>query len=379
MPAIRPPKTSDNTLFLRMLFLRTERMIIDEITRKRSMGYVDYAEVAALERVQRILTDMSNEAFDYVPQMIEDIVIKSDKDAAGYANARALTTTQTEVAQQLSNNLLGEILDASDTAYETVRNLYTVARLESDPYRRTGIAAVLQQEAEGTGWTKASARMAQSLKNQGITAFVDKAGRRWTLSEYCNMAVRTTAHQAEVAAVLTADDHDLWQISRIGSTCPVCAPLEGRVYSKSGMDPNYPPLALAFGKIDVNGPDDLTNTYLNIHPSCQHSLVKYTTIGKTDEQIQKDIDFSSPVKNPLTHDPRSKKQIAAYQEKERNRRKLLDDMKQWRRYRAVLGDKAYKTFQTFRKHKQADDDVYKMLQVEYRKQNRAIKETLDET
>ena len=84
------------------------------------------------------------------------------------------------------------------------------------------------------------------------------------------------------------------------------------------------------------------------------------------------------IKNPLTHDPRSKKQIAAYQEKERNRRKLLDDMKQWRRYRAVLGDKAYKTFQTFRKHKQADDDVYKMLQAEYRKQNRAIQETLDE-
>lgn len=707
MPAIRPPKTSDNTLFLRMLFLRTERMIIDEITRKRSMGYVDYAEVAALERVQRILTDMSNEAFDYVPQMIEDIVIKSDKDAAGYANAKALTTTQTEVAQQLSNNLLGEILDASDTAYETVRNLYTVARLESDPYRGTGIAAVLQQEAEGTGWTKASARMAQNLKNQGITAFVDKAGRRWTLSEYCNMAVRTTAHQAEVAAVLTADDHDLWQISRIGSTCPVCAPLEGRVYSKSGTDPNYPPLALAFGKIDVNGPDDLTNTYLNIHPNCLvpggsvlceglmsasrrhytgdvillvtasgnkitvtpnhpilttkgfvaagslkegdeiveatdeyraflrkapnsidvptgieeifhstiktsngtafsvkgspvqfhsdgianrkvdivfpaglgvsernivrgepftkhyfppahfrglsfftnstaakvivsafrtfysfmrsfgfissikaitinskklsnlrqgattsisdlgishslivklkkmvellsvgfkksrrniikffssltlrkynsklffgifkssdrnievprnlgagdaftvkslkelfsnnclvisnlthketsfydgyvynletkphyyiynnivthnclHSLVKYTTIGKTDEQIQKDIDFSSPVKNPLTHDPRSKKQIAAYQEKERNRRKLLDDMKQWRRYRAVLGDKAYKTFETFRKHKLADDEVYKKLEAEYRRQNKAMKEALNE-
>ena len=33
---IRPPETKDLTLFLRQLFLRAERQIIDEITRKRS-------------------------------------------------------------------------------------------------------------------------------------------------------------------------------------------------------------------------------------------------------------------------------------------------------------------------------------------------------
>lgn len=374
---IRPPDTADETAFLRMLFLRTERMIIDEITRKRAAGYVDYAEVAALERVQKILQDMVDESWTYVPEMVEKIFYKSDKDAAGYQNARTLTATQTAAVQQLSNNLLGEILEASETAFKTVQGFYTVARLESDPFRTTAIKQVALQEASGTGWTQTSARMAQELKNQGITAFVDKAGRRWTLSDYCNMAVRTTARQSEVAAVLTADEWDLWQIVKIGSTCPVCAPLEGRVYSKSGMNPNYPSLTLAFGKIDPAGANDLSNTYLNIHPNCLHSLVKYTTIGKTDKQIQRDIDFSDPTLNPISRDPRTKKQIAAYQEKERNRRKLLDDMHQWRRYRAVLGDKAYKTFETFRKHKLADDDTYKRLQAEYRKQNRYIKEVLE--
>ena len=178
--------------------------------------------------------------------------------------------------------------------------------------------------------------------------------------------------------MLTADEWDLWQIVKIGSTCPVCAPLEGRVYSKSGMNPNFPPLTLAFGKVDPAGADDLSNTYLNIHPNCLHSLIKYTTIEKTDEQIRKDIAFSDPMLNPLSRDPRTKKQIKAYQEKERNRRKLLADMKQWRKYRAVLGDKAYKTFETFRKHKQANDAIYKKLQAEYREQNRKIKEALSD-
>ena len=702
---IRPPNTKDVTLFLRQLFLRAERQIINEITRKRAAGYVDYAEVAALERVQQILQNMQDECWEYVPEMVEKIFYESDKDAAGYANARALTATQTAAVQQLSNNLLGEILEASETAYKTVQSFYTIARLESDPFRAAAIKQVAAQEASGIGWTQTSARMAQELKNQGITAFVDKAGRKWTLSDYCNMATRTTARQAEVSAVLTADEHDLWQIVKIGSTCPVCAPLEGRVYSKSGLNPNYPPLTLAFGKIDPAGANDLSNTYLNIHPNCLvpggsilceglmaasrryytgdvitiktsagneitvtpnhpilttkgfvaagslkegdkiieatakyasflgktpdnvyiptgieeifhsiiksgdrpsfgvkgssvqfhgdgipdrkvdvvfatsfgvnkrnavrnkplakkhfppahfgrlfffsngslakifirtlhsfncfvssfcfvfgrkfvsenckklsnfrhgtpafgcdlrvrktlimkikkcfkffpmrlfvfwsyikkffgsfwnvhtivnpsgsnslgryakmfgnfgpaesflakrfkrflsddifviselthikpsfydgyvynmetephyyvynnivthnclHSLTKYTTIGKTEKQIQRDIDFSDPTLNPLSRDPRTKKQIAAYREKERNRRKLLDDMKQWKRYRAVLGDDAYKTFETFRKHKLADDDVYKRLQAEYRKQNREIREALSD-
>ena len=375
---IRPPETKDLTLFLRQLFLRAERQIIDEITRKRAAGYVDYAEVAALERVQKILQDMQDECWGYVPEMVEKIFYRSDKDAAGYRNARILTSSQTAAVNQLSYNLLGEIAEASETAYKTVQSFYTIARLETDPYRTAALTQVAQQEDSGIGWTQTSARMARELKNQGITAFTDKAGRKWTLSDYCNMCARTTARQAEVAAVLTADDHDLWQIVKIGSTCPVCAPLEGRVYSKSGTNPDYPPLSLAFGKIDPAGAESLENTYLNIHPNCLHSLVKYTTIGKTDKQIKRDRDFSDPVTNPLNRDPRTKKQIKAYQEKERNRRKLLDDIHQWRRYRAVLGDKAYRTFETFRKHKLADDDVYKRLQTEYWKQNREIKEALSD-
>jgi hypothetical protein len=130
------------------------------------------------------------------------------------------------------------------------------------------------------------------------------------------------------------------------------------VYSKSGTNPDYPPLAAAFGKIDPAGPDDLTNTYLNIHPNCLHSLMKYTTIGKTDEQIQKDKDFSSFEKNPITHDPRTKKQIEAYRKKETNRRKYIDDYKQWKKYKAAFGKKI-PDFETFRAHKLKDDDKYK--------------------
>lgn len=358
---IRPMDTGDPTRYMRLLFLRAEKKIIAEITRKRSAGYVDYAEVAALERVQRILQEMTDESWEYVPKMIEKIFYWSEKDASGYKNARVLTAPQTAVVNQLANNLLGEIVEASETAYKTVQQFYAIARLEDDPFRRSALSQAARQEAAGTGWMQTSASMAQDLKNRGITAFVDKAGRKWTLYDYCNMATRTTVRQAQVAAVLTEDDWDLWQIVKIGSTCPVCAPLEGRIYSKSGTNPDYPPLSLAFGKIDPEGPDELTNTYLNIHPNCLHSLVRYTTIGKTEKQIQKDKDFSDPKKNPLTRDPRTKMQIAAYQNKERNRRKLLADIRQHKEYRAVLGKDVPENFDKFREMKYNNPKQWNLL------------------
>ena len=366
---IRPMDTGDPTRYMRLLFLRTEKKIIAEITRKRSAGYADYAEVAALERVQRILQEMTDESWEYVPKMIEKIFYRSEKDASGYKNARVLTAPQTAVVNQLANNLLGEIVEASETAYKTVQQFYAIARLEDDPFRRSALSQAARQEAAGTGWMQTSASMAQDLKNRGITAFVDKAGRKWTLYDYCNMATRTTVRQAQVAAVLTEDDWDLWQIVKIGSTCPVCAPLEGRIYSKSGTNPDYPPLSLAFGKIDPEGPDDLSNTYLNIHPNCLHSLVRYTTIGKTEKQIQKDKDFSDPKKNPLTRDPRTKMQIAAYRNKERNRRKLLADIRQHKKYRAVLEKDVPENFDKFREMKYNNPERWKELQDAYKDVN----------
>lgn len=366
---IRPPEKADVTALLRNLFLRTERELIREITRKRAAGHVEYAEVAALERVQKILQNMVDTSWSYVPVMIEKIFYHSDKDAAGYTNARTITgtrsVTQIAIMEQLANNLQGELMEMAGTAKRSVENVFTIARLENDPYRKLALEQILRQEAAGKPWITSSQDLVKELETNGITGFTDKAGRKWSMQAYGNMAVRTTARQAEVAALLTSDEYDLWQITKVGTTCPVCAPLEGRVYSKSGTNPDYPPLTVAFGKIDPYGSNDLSNTYLNIHPNCLHSLVKYTTIGKSAEQIQKDKNFSSVEKNPLSRDPRTKKQIAAYREKEKNRQKLLRDMKQHKEYRAILGNDIPKDFAKFRELKYNNAEKWDKIHILY--------------
>ena len=92
--------------------------------------------------------------------------------------------------------------------------------------------------------------------------------------------------------------------------------------------------------------------------------------GRTAEEIQKAKDFSDPKKNPYSVDSRSQKQIEAYRKKEAARRKWLENYRQWERYRMTLGDKVPKTYQTFERHKMADDEKYKDWQRLYREANR---------
>ncbi len=364
------------------LFLRAETAIINELGRLRSAGNADYAQVAALERVQAILRQMENDCWQYAPQLVEKQFYTAHPEARrapgesitkhirAYNNAATLTAEQHAIVDQLVANLMGEITDASVTVMATVQSAL-IGRIEPDVYRRVGLEQVALRQATGLGVYKQLPQFVEVLRREGVTAFVDKAGRHWSLHTYGSMVSRTTSRQAEVLASLTADpEQDLYRITRTGTTCALCAPYEGRVYSKSGTNPDYPPLSDAFGKQDPNGPDTLANTWLNIHPNCLHSLQPYTEAGRSAGEVQQIKDFSSPAKNPYSRDPRSQKQIEAYRAKEQARAKWLREYRQWERYRLTLGDKVPKTFATFQKHKAAGDDKWAAWQQLYRAANK---------
>lgn len=378
LPALKKAPNEKELAKLRQIFLKAETDIINEIGRLRSMGNIDYHAVASLNRVQAILKQMETDAWEYVPQMIEKqfyvrvpevrrIIEPVEKHIKGYANAEALTATQYNIIDQLTINLMAEIVESENVVMSTLKNAL-IGRTESDVYRRVGLELVAKSETIGRGAAATVNEFVNTLLREGVTAFVDKAGRKWSLHTYANMVCRTTSRQAEVLAVLTADEsQDLYQISSHGTTCHICAPLEGRVYSRSGKDPNFPPLALAFGKIDPNGADDLTNSYLNIHPNCLHQLLPWTPMGRTEKEIKEIQDFSSFKKNPITHDPRTEAQVKAYRDKEQARAKWLRDYRQWEKYKIALGDKVPKTFETFQRHKIANDEKYQNWEQNYKK------------
>lgn len=365
------------------IYLKAETDIINEIARLRSRGLVDYHAVAALDRVQKILHKLESDAWEYTPKMIErefyvrvpearKIPERVEKHAAGYHNAAVLTSEQTAIVEKLTMNLMGQITQGNMTVMENLQNAL-LGRTEPDIYRRVGLEQTALRQATGRGVNASVPDFVETLRREGVTAFTDKAGRNWNIHTYGTMVLRTTARQAEVLSVLTADpDQDLYKISSHGTTCKICAPFEGRVYSRSGTDPDFPPLAAAFGKINPSGSDDLSNTYLNIHPNCLHALVPWTPAGRSKEELQKIKDFSNPQKNPFDRDPRTKAQIEAYRKKERGRASWLREYHQWERYRETIPEYTPDTFKDFQKHKHAGDDKYRTWQKEYRRENKRL-------
>ena len=95
------------------------------------------------------------------------------KHIAGYANAEVLTSTQYDVVQKLTNNLMGEITEASETVRKTLDDL-VIGRLKPDIFRQRGLEQVAGMEATGTGvmktgkiWQKPCAEMALQRSQTG--------------------------------------------------------------------------------------------------------------------------------------------------------------------------------------------------------------------
>lgn len=190
--------------------------------------------------------------------------------------------------------------------------------------------------------------------------------QEWLNKYFVDNGSRTSERQkATLKVILERPEQDLYCLSSHGTTCSFCAPREGRVYSRSGKDPVFPPLALAFQKIDPDGPDVLWNTYLVTHPNTLHILIPWTSAGRTPEEIEEIKNFSSLSSNPLSHDPRTDKQKEAYDRKLRARRKFLRDYKLYQRCSEYKIDSFPRTFQTFQKHKLGNTEKYQKWMQQY--------------
>ena len=98
-----------------------------------------------------------------------------------------------------------------------------------------------------------------------MTGFTDKAGRRWGLYEYANMAMRTAIHRAGLQATIDtmrASGYDLAYITRHPGACPLCERWYGTILSISGNDPTHPSLQ---GAMDQG----------LFHPNCADVLQVY--------------------------------------------------------------------------------------------------------
>lgn len=124
-----------------------------------------------------------------------------------------------------------------------------------------------------------------NLIEQNITAIVDRAGRRWNVNTYVDMAVKTKYHQAHVEGIkqFVQDYNGYGDLARIPvkkDTVDACKAFEGMIISMTGATAGYKTY------------NELKATGLIFHPRCRHNPVSYwneSSIPKSTLQQHKRI------------------------------------------------------------------------------------------
>lgn len=136
-------------------------------------------------------------------------------------------------------------------------------RRASEEFRRGALEAMTEGLVQGEGIGKISDRMAEIFKENGLPAFVDRAGRQWSLDAYATMAARTGLREAATqASARSYLEVGLDVVVVIGiSTYPKspCIPFEGTKLSLTGKMRGLKTLAEA----QAEG---------FLHPNCIHTI-----------------------------------------------------------------------------------------------------------
>ncbi|MFI5852276.1 phage minor capsid protein [Micromonospora chalcea] len=189
------------------------------------------------------------------------------------AAARAATIVpRTGVIESLAAALARDVGERHSNVLRHVLDVY-----------RTVIAQATAVSVAGGQTRRQAAQFAYArLVDQGLTSFTDVRGRRWRLSSYVEMAVRTVTQRAAVQGQTDRQQRlglDLVLVSDSPRECERCRPWEGKVLAISGglrgrveMDSMVGPGTVT---VDIAGTVDEARADGLMHPNCTHSLRAY--------------------------------------------------------------------------------------------------------
>ncbi|MGD6762053.1 phage minor capsid protein [Streptomyces sp. BH097] len=203
---------------------------------------------------------------------------------------RALVDEVTPNAQAV-DRLAQEAVDVVTSRHRSI--LRTVV----DKFRAI-VSEVTATPLLGTGTRRQATQDAmRRFADQGITSFTDRAGRRWQLTSYAEMAVRTSVARAATEAharTLTEAGVELVVVSNAPRECPLCRPWEGRILTLTGpsgartIEVEHATEDGRMVPVDVAGSLDEARQAGLQHPNCRHSTSAYTPGITRIEQAEPD-------------------------------------------------------------------------------------------
>ncbi|WP_345942354.1 phage minor capsid protein [Streptomyces sp. SID2888] len=289
--AIHPGMVEDLAARTRVLYADAEERLLGIIARQLAQGLdaPGWAEqkLAAIQTVRRASQAVVDELGRAVTLDVWDAVAEAYN--VGRRAAVAELGALPDAAVRHVDDVLPQAQAVDRLAEQTVTLLTnrhrSILRAVDDGYRAV-VAEVTATPLLGTGTRRQATQDAMArFADRGIRAFTDSAGRRWQLTSYAEMAVRTSVGRAATEAhtrTLTDAGVDLVIVSDSPRECPLCRPWERRVLSLGGMsgartvEVEHATEDGRMVRVDVAGTLDEARTAGLQHPNCRHSVSAYT-------------------------------------------------------------------------------------------------------
>lgn len=286
---------------------------------------------------------------DLVEQGVKVENIQSDVLLKRKLHIAALTSLVRETLQDLKT----AIHTAKINATTTVKKLLKQVKQE-----------IAKGLIKGNSNKVVTKRLAKAFQEEGLIAFItapDKNGvqRQLRLDKYARIVVSYKMREASTQGAVNRYQESgvhMIRISQHSDSCAKCAQYAGKVMSLNG---------------EQGFPSAKNVPLPPYHPHCRHTVSSYVLEYKTDQEIQKEKDKWEGFKEGK--DIRTDAQKRAYAKEQTIRRKAHEELKQYERYKAVLGDEMYKTIGAFRRAKRGNSNSWKEMQLKYRRMNRELK------
>lgn len=226
--------------------LRTHKGLMDEDINSWSQEKLEQLGALTQENILEIAKH-SGIAIDEISEMLKQ---------AGYSAVSEIETDMVEAVRrgilvrpesiENSQSLLN-ILQAYENHGREWYNLVNTTMLnESRQLYLDIVSEVTGKVVAGVSTPEQALReAARRWADAGVPAMIDRAGRRWSTEAYVNMITRTVNNNvANEMQDARMDEYgvDLVEVSEHAGARPLCAPYQGRIYSRSGDDRHYPAL-----------------------------------------------------------------------------------------------------------------------------------------
>lgn len=328
-------------------YRKRELEIIETIVKTKATGGATEYQIRLLEKIQEILRSLTVYSVDFSRNTTEKEYEKGVSDSYKGMLAVGLTAfTFDELSTQHGRAILRKATQISEQFRQA--NFFVGRQIE-DQLRKASLDAL----TKGGGTKVIKQNMIDNMVKSGINGITTIDGRTINLSAYAEMTAKTLPVQAYNDGMINnmvLSGNYYVKMSSHATSCPVCSPLQGRVYSINGTDPRFPALDVAF-----------SGGYSSVHPNCKHQLSPYNP--ETSNTLGKDIAFSN---RSFDIDPRSKKQIVAYDNRQKRNQKINFARQQFERYRLEIPEDTPKTFNSFWRNKESNSIKYQKLESKYR-------------